>query len=163
VNLRKALYEASEGKCFFTGKFVALDEVSVDHLYPLSMGGRNCIANYVLTDNITNIKKSDAVEHTLVERMQYLNIILYAPRVLALYQKYSQKVLPSSDWLTLDCFLKDKKLILDSGSKNNLRGFLKSKADYRIERPVGKRGKHAVFNVLHLEKIYAEFPSRFIA
>jgi HNH endonuclease len=86
-HLLRAIYEAHEGRCFYTGRFVFLDEVAIDHIYPKSKGGKNCIANYVLTSKYVNSKKMVSVDELLVERMQYINQVAYAPATLKIYNK----------------------------------------------------------------------------
>lgn len=163
INLRKAVYEAHEGKCFYTGRFVLLDNAHVDHIYPKSLGGANCLANYVLTEKVINIKKSDAIESTLIERMQYINVVAFAPIALSLYQKYSKKVLLDLEWLTLDDFLESKNIDADSLEKSKMRSFLKARVEHRTARPLHRRGKHIVYRAQQVENLYLNHPQKFHA
>jgi len=59
----------------------------IDHVYPRILGGMDVIDNFVLTSSVVNLKKSDKIDETLVERMLYLNKIAYAPKMVALYNR----------------------------------------------------------------------------
>lgn len=87
ANLREAIYLAHKGRCFYTGRKVEFDRMEIDHIVPISCGGKNCIVNYVLTTPALNRRKNDKINFELVDRMLYLNRILFAPLALKNYLK----------------------------------------------------------------------------
>jgi len=86
AKLRKAIYEAHGGKCFYTGQSVSFEKMHIDHIVPRSIGGLNCISNYVLTSEELNIAKKDHIDYSLSDRMHYINSILFVPKVIKLIQ-----------------------------------------------------------------------------
>lgn len=52
LKLRKAIYEAFEGRCFYTGQPVSFEKMCIDHVVPKSKGGENniylALKNHVL-------------------------------------------------------------------------------------------------------------------
>lgn len=82
--VRDAVYLAHKGKCFFTGRPVARDEMVIDHLVPVSRKGKDCFENYVLTFSDLNIGKSNKIDENRIDRMKSIIELVYAPRA-ALY------------------------------------------------------------------------------
>ncbi|MDR7318942.1 HNH endonuclease domain-containing protein [Brevibacillus nitrificans] len=80
--LRKAIYKVHQGKCFYTGREIAFDDMVIDHILPVSKGGQDIISNYVPTTTEINSKKSSKVEEDLIERVLYINKLNYAESVL---------------------------------------------------------------------------------
>jgi hypothetical protein len=72
---------------------------------PRSLGGEDCIENYVLTSKGINIIKKDTVVADMVDRMKYINKCCYANRVIAEYLR----LLPyPKGYITLRDYLKEK-------------------------------------------------------
>lgn len=59
--LRRALYKAFNGRCFYTGQQLKFKEMHIDHILPRSKGGSDCIANYVISSPSFNKRKKDKV------------------------------------------------------------------------------------------------------
>jgi len=55
--LRKAIYKAFEGKCFYTGRKVSFANMHIDHVVPKSKGSEDSIFNYVLSCSDINLAK----------------------------------------------------------------------------------------------------------
>jgi hypothetical protein len=55
----KAVYFRDRGRCQYTGKKLTSDEASVDHVVPVSKGGKNIWTNVVLTSKELNRQKSN--------------------------------------------------------------------------------------------------------
>lgn len=51
---KERLYLEQNGKCFYCGEPLSLDEGTVEHLNPRANGGSNAIDNYVLTHRHSN-------------------------------------------------------------------------------------------------------------
>ena len=84
--LRKALYSAHDGKCFYTGRLVAFEDMHIDHIIPKAKGGKNCIANYVLTCGAINIRKSAKHSDKFAAMAAELNQLLYVEKVIDEYK-----------------------------------------------------------------------------
>ena len=85
-NVRKAVYKAYKGRCFFTGRLLTEEEMVIDHLIPKSKGGPDSFDNYVLTFHDLNLGKSNKFDERL-ERMQWIVKKVYAPRARKEYEK----------------------------------------------------------------------------
>ena len=90
-NVRKAVYRAYKGQCFYTGRPVQEEEMVIDHLIPVSKGGRDSFDNYVLTFGDLNSGKSNKLNDEL-ERMMWTVKNIYAPRSSKLYKQFSSKI-----------------------------------------------------------------------
>jgi|GEM_PF-3547057 len=90
-NVRKAVYRAFKGQCFYTGRPVREEEMVIDHLIPVSKGGRDSFENYVLTFGDLNAGKSNKLNAQL-ERMAWTVKDIYAPRAEKLYKKFSSNI-----------------------------------------------------------------------
>lgn len=62
------IYERDGNKCFYSGKEMAIDEATIEHLIPLSRGGKNNIDNLVLCLREENLKMAD---RPLIEKIKY--------------------------------------------------------------------------------------------
>lgn len=80
--LRIALYEAYEGRDFYTGQPLQFDLMSIDHVLPKSLGGPNNVFNYVPTTGMINSKKGSKFTHQNIKDLQYI-AQHFAPRVMA--------------------------------------------------------------------------------
>ena len=87
TKLRESIYEAFDGKCFYTGQTVLFDDMHIDHVVPKIQGGRNCISNYVLTSSTLNLKKNGKLNLSMIEPVLYIIKTVYAPKVLKLLKK----------------------------------------------------------------------------
>jgi hypothetical protein len=88
--IRDAVYLAYKGKCFFTGRPVAREEMVIDHLIPISKNGKDCFENYVLTFKDLNIGKSNKIDEDRIGRMKFIVELVYAPRAKKIYEKLSR-------------------------------------------------------------------------
>jgi len=62
------IYERDGNRCFYTNKEMAMDEATIEHLIPLSKGGKNNLDNLVLCLDEENKKMADK---PLVEKIKY--------------------------------------------------------------------------------------------
>ena len=91
LKLRKAIYEAFEGRCFYTGQPVSFEKMCIDHVVPKSKGGENDIYNYVLTSQRLNAQKSAKLYRQHVEPVLYIIKAVYAPKVMKIYHKLTRR------------------------------------------------------------------------
>jgi len=85
--LRDAIYQAFNGKCFYTGQPVAKEAMSIDHAVPISKGGKDSILNYVLTSRYLNTSKGNNLDLDQITPLLYLISSVFAPRVIGIYRK----------------------------------------------------------------------------
>jgi DNA-binding XRE family transcriptional regulator len=93
--LRKAIYKAHKGKCFYTGEHLDFNLIEIDHIIPKYEGGTNTILNYVLTSRKINGRKSKKYEKEICDKLQLLNKLLFVPSVIKEYNNicYENKIL----------------------------------------------------------------------
>ena len=91
LKLRKAIYEAFEGRCFYTGQPVPFEKMCIDHVVPKSKGGENNIYNYVLTNQRLNAQKSARLYRRHAEPVLYIIKTVYAPKVIKIYHKLTKR------------------------------------------------------------------------
>lgn len=91
-NLRKAIFKAFDGHCFYSGKKLSEDAFEIDHVVPKSKGGEDSIYNYVLVSKDINHKKSDKQDEETVAKILYIVKIAYAPKVLKILYEPPAKV-----------------------------------------------------------------------
>ena len=84
-HLRLAIYTVHSGICFYTGRRITPEEMHIDHIKPVSKGGKDCIANYVLSCGQINIRKKDKYSEKFGKVVTELNILLFAESVLQEY------------------------------------------------------------------------------
>ena len=80
--LRIAIHRAFDGKCFYTGRLVSLSDMHIDHINPLSNGGKNCISNYVLSCSYINLKKNGKASFDFINVTTKLNELVFCDLVL---------------------------------------------------------------------------------
>lgn len=90
-HVRKAVYRAYKGQCFFTGRFVSEEEMVIDHLIAKSKGGEDSFENFVLTFKDLNLGKSNKRDDEL-ERMKWAVKNVYAPRARNLFNQLSESI-----------------------------------------------------------------------
>lgn len=55
---RLQVYEKYDGKCAYCGSHISLDEMQVDHIKPLALGGADDISNFAPACRMCNFYKS---------------------------------------------------------------------------------------------------------
>ena len=90
-HVRKAIYRAYKGQCFFTGRPVSEEDMAIDHLIPKSKGGEDSLENFVLTFHDLNSGKSNKLDNEL-ERMRWAVKEIYAPRAQKIFEKISNNI-----------------------------------------------------------------------
>jgi hypothetical protein len=95
--LRDAIYDAFEGKCFYTGQPVKKEDMVIDHIRPKDKGGKDSIFNYALTSKRLNAQKNTKVDDGMIDRMLYIVKLVYAPKVIKLLEVQG-RVHPKRAW-----------------------------------------------------------------
>lgn len=96
--LRKSIYSAHGGKCFYTGEHLDYNDFNIDHIIPAKIGGLNNIENYVPCLKRINKIKSASFNFSVQEKLLLLNKLIYVDKVLYYYNKNIRtKVLKSSN------------------------------------------------------------------
>lgn len=72
--LRRSLLSRDGNKCFYTGEEMQEEEITLEHLVPLSKGGVNNLHNLVLCKKSENHKMADK---TLIEKIKYRELNLF--------------------------------------------------------------------------------------
>ena len=68
--IRLKAYNQSEGRCVYCGRFVPFDEMTIDHIVPLSKGGTNYEENLQCCCKECNLMKQDLLEHDFYKKMK---------------------------------------------------------------------------------------------
>ncbi|CUP51789.1 Uncharacterized protein conserved in bacteria [Anaerostipes hadrus] len=64
---RMSVYNQSEGRCVYCGRFIPFDEMTIDHIVPLSKGGTNYEKNLQCCCKECNLMKQDLLERDFCE------------------------------------------------------------------------------------------------
>ena len=81
---RNLIYNRSEGHCGICGRFIPLEEYTIDHIIPLSKGGTNDLDNLQACCSFCNKAKDDSMGEDFYTRIE--RIFLYQARL-----KYGKK------------------------------------------------------------------------
>jgi hypothetical protein len=130
-HLRHAMYIAFGGKCFYTGRHVPFEEMHIDHVKPLCKGGRNCIANYVLSCQDINLLKngrhSDQFEKVVTEVIS----LLFADKVLSVMNDIGLNI---DGFIKINDWLRDQNIKENSLLWNRIRNNVAKSSIQRIDR-----------------------------
>lgn len=99
--LRQAVFIGFGGKCFYTGREVSSTEMHIDHIRPKSKGGKDCIANYVLSCQEINLRKSDRHSDKFEEVCVGVVELLFAGKVASILDdlRLNGDFVRPNDWL----------------------------------------------------------------
>lgn len=67
---RMSVYNQSEGRCVYCGRFIPFDEMTIDHIVPLSKGGTNYEKNLQCCCKECNLMKQDLLERDFYRKMK---------------------------------------------------------------------------------------------
>lgn len=67
---RMSVYNQSEGRCVYCGRFIPFDEMTIDHIVPLSKGGTNYEKNLQCCCKECNLMKQDLLECDFYKKMK---------------------------------------------------------------------------------------------
>ena len=74
-DVRKLLYIKADGKCELCGKKILLDDMTIDHVKPLSMGGEDDVSNLACTCLPCNVFKGNILPENFLNRIN--DIFMY--------------------------------------------------------------------------------------
>lgn len=137
--LRLALYKVYNGKCFYTGRNLSIEDIHVDHILPKSKGGRDCIENYVLCCADINLAKNDIVEEFFVERITLINKLLFCKKVVEEYNSLTVNGQLIEGYINVNDFVKKNKI--PSSARNKFVQSAKRNLEY-IEYIPTKRNRN---------------------
>lgn len=66
---RRMIYDKAGGHCQLCGRKIPLENMSLDHIYPLSMGGADSLENLQCTCEVCNRFKSNILPDTFFDRI----------------------------------------------------------------------------------------------
>ncbi len=90
--LRKAIYKAFNGKCFYTGTDISINDMHIDHVLPVSKGGPDNYYNYVPTTQRINGKKTNHFDEKSAVAILSLIRTAYVDKVKIIVKKSKQKL-----------------------------------------------------------------------
>lgn len=67
---RMSVYNQSEGRCVYCGRFIPFDEMTIDHIVPLPKGGTNYEKNLQCCCKECNLMKQDLLECDFYKKMK---------------------------------------------------------------------------------------------
>ena len=67
---RMSVYNQSEGRCVYCGRFIPFDEMTIDHIVPLSKGGTNYEKNLQCCCKECNLMKQDLLESVFYRKLK---------------------------------------------------------------------------------------------
>ena len=79
------MYKVYDGKCFYTGEY--LTDFEIDHIFPKSLGGKDCVANYVLCKKGINRLKYNRTKETFSKIVTETVNLLYNDKIVYLLNK----------------------------------------------------------------------------
>ncbi len=154
--LRQAVFIAFGGKCFYTGREVAFDEMHIDHIRPRQKGGADCIANYALACQEINLKKvarhSDTFEEVVSETVK----LLFADQVAAVL---NDLMLNKIDGFSRpNDFLRKNGVNPNSGMGLCIKSTLRSRKTHSVAKERdGKRTRVVLYRDADLQSLLDEY------
>ena len=158
--LRRAIYYAFDGKCFYTGRDVSFDDMHIDHILPQSEGGPNNVSNYVLSCGYINLKKFNKVNPKLIEISREVVNLCFSEKVVLKYNELqnNQKVVDTH--IELNSFL-NKNIncpILRTRFRSYVRYYLTPIKIYKTHSNGLKAKKPKLYyNVNELNELYSSW------
>jgi len=110
ICLRKAIFSAYNGKCFYTGRIISFEDIHIDHITPKAMGGKDCVENYVLCCGYINHIKNDKSDLLFVERIYLINKLLFVDKVVSEYNNLVLNGEIEASMININDFLRNYKL-----------------------------------------------------
>jgi len=89
--VRESIYKAFGGKCFYTGREVAFEDMQIDHIWPRAKEGPDNLFNYVCSDADFNNRKNDKFDEAIFQRFYDAVAIAYRPSVLRRFKALVKK------------------------------------------------------------------------
>ena len=140
--IRKAIYVAYNGQCFYTGCKVTLEDMYIDHINPKANGGTDTLDNLVLCCGRINLAKKDKTIPPFAEVVTEIVKIIFLPKVLKVLEEMQLNFKITTSMTRLNSRMREKGISFRSHMWNKIRG------------RVTQRGKHKFPIIRHGKKIY---------
>lgn len=159
--LRRAMYEVFDGKCFYTGRAIMFNDIHIDHIVPKSIGGEDCIENYVLCSQYINLKKNDRIDGWRIEIIKETNLALFSHKVVKVYNYIYYNEICINESIELREYFKNTKVSQEIRSKissrlNASKNIFSIKMDRIVDGKVSKR-KRIFYKIQDIEKVINEY------
>jgi hypothetical protein len=89
--VRKAIYYAFGGACFWSGREIPFDQMTLDHVVPKTQGGPDNFYNLVLSCRQVNRQKGERLDAVALAPVLYLLKCIYGPRAKSYWLSRSSK------------------------------------------------------------------------
>lgn len=89
--LKRTLWEAHDGLCFYTGIPITMFDMHIDYIQPLSKGGNDELNNLVPCCNRAKKQKANIFNENTTKQIIMFNSLVYAPKVEKLLDKYKSE------------------------------------------------------------------------
>jgi len=86
--LKRSLWEAHDGLCFYTGIPITMFDMHIDHIQPLSKDGSDELNNLVPCSTRAKRQKANMFNENITNQMIMFNSLVYTPKVEKLLNKY---------------------------------------------------------------------------
>lgn len=135
ILLRRSMLVAYDGRCFYSGRMVDIDNMAIDHILPVSLGGKNCISNYVLCDVSLNLKKSNTYNSEFGKIVKAYNDLVFVPKVIRAYNELGlnqelSEFVEIHKFLDSKCYFGDRQPIVYKAKRDLL--FVKRTPDGQV-------------------------------
>ena len=140
--VRKAIYVAYNGQCFYTGRQVKFEDMHIDHIIPKSKGGTSTLDNFVLSCATINLGKHNKTMPPFTKVVSEIVKLIFLPKVLIAMEEMGHNAMISNNMTCLNDRMREKKIDFHSLMWGKIRG------------RVMQRGKHNFPFIRHGKKIY---------
>ncbi|GGD34344.1 hypothetical protein GCM10012288_05370 [Malaciobacter pacificus] len=86
--LKRSLWEAHDGLCFYTGIPITMFDMHIDYIQPLSKGGNDELNNLVPCCSRAKKQKANIFNENTTKQIIMFNSLVYTPKVEKLFNKY---------------------------------------------------------------------------
>jgi len=86
--LKRSLWEAHDGLCFYTGIPITMFDMHIDYIQPLSKGGSDELKNLVPCSARAKKQKANIFNENTTNQMIMFNSLVYTSKVEELLKKY---------------------------------------------------------------------------
>ena len=165
TNLRISIYNAFDGRCFYTGMNIGFNEMHIDHIKPKSKGGKDCISNYVLSSGYINLKKSNRVSYDLIKISTEIVSLLFVDKVIYYYNELTLNDKIISDHIEVNHFLNT--CLKNKSHKESFRNYvrlhlvpIKTYKSYLYDSKIKKATKPKIYyNTIKISNLYEKWCS----
>ena len=154
--LRRAVYVAFEGTCFYSGRPIKFEEMHIDHIKPLAEGGKDCIANYVACCQQINFGKQGRSLEEFETVVQGIVNLIYVPRVVSALKDL---LCPTDGMIQINDFLRGHSIEPRSPSWHRFRERVLQSPLQRVNKTRDGKTRGMVFFFKNdLERCLKELP-----